>query len=161
MLLVIAGEGPALKSLRLEVEKRALSDNVLFVGYLDRRHELPDCYSAANVFVFASHTETQGLVLLEAMAQGVPVVALAEMGTKDVLKPGSGVLIAENDIEDFSAKVMYLLRDNSAATQLGDVGRAYAGTWSASTQAEHMADFYLEVIERQSEVQTAARAYAV
>lgn len=161
VLLVIAGEGPALKNLRLLVEKRGLSDNVLFVGYLDRRHELPDCYSAANVFVFASHTETQGLVLLEAMAQGVPVVALAEMGTKDVLKPGAGVLIAENDIEDFAAKVMRLLLDNSAATRLGDLGRVYAGTWSASTLAERMSDFYLEVVERQSEVQTAARVFAV
>lgn len=161
VLFVIAGEGPALKNLRLLVEKLGLTDNVLFVGYLDRRRELPDCYSAANVFVFASHTETQGLVLLEAMAQGVPVVALAEMGTKDVLKHGEGVLIAENDIEDFSAKVMHLLQDNSAATQLGDLGRVYAGTWSASTLAERMADFYLEVIERQAEVKTAAKAFAV
>lgn len=158
VLLVIAGEGPALKSLRLQVEKLGLSDNVLFVGYLDRRRELPNCYRAANVFVFASQTETQGLVLLEAMAQGVPVVALAVMGTKDVLRHGEGVLVVENDIEDFSAKVTYLLQDGLAASRLGDRGRAYAKSWSASVMAERLADFYFEVIKRQSEVKTAAKA---
>lgn len=61
-----------------------------FVGDLERKTELPACYCAADVFVFASKTETQGLVLLEAMALGVPVVALAEMGTRDVLKDGAG-----------------------------------------------------------------------
>lgn len=158
VLLVIAGEGPALKSLKLQVDKLGLSDNVVFVGYLDRHRELPNCYRAANVFVFASQTETQGLVLLEAMAQGVPVVALAEMGTKDVLKHGEGVLVAENNIEDFSAKVSFLLKNSLAATRLGDRGKAYAKSWSASLLAEQLAEFYLDVIERQSEVKTAAKA---
>ena len=63
----------------------ASATNVMFVGYLDRRGGLADCYRAADVFVFASRTETQGLVLLEAMAQGTPVVSTAVMGTVDVL----------------------------------------------------------------------------
>lgn len=155
VLLVVAGEGPALSSLRHEAGKLGLSDNVLFVGYLDRRHELPDCYRAADVFVFASHTETQGLVLLEAMAQGVPLVALAEMGAKDVLKPGQGVLIADNDVADFSAKVVRLLRDKAMAAQLGELGRDYAGTWSATALAEKMTEFYRGVIERHCEVSAA------
>ncbi len=90
VLLLIAGEGPALDSLKSQASQRGLSNNVQFVGYLDRKTELPDCYSAANVFVFSSCTETQGLVLLEAMAQATPVVALAELGTRDVLQEGTG-----------------------------------------------------------------------
>lgn len=152
VLLVVAGEGPALSSLRQVVEKLGLSNHVLFVGYLDRRRELPDCYRSADVFVFASHTETQGLVLLEAMAQGVPLVSLAEMGARDVLKPGQGVLVADNDIEDFSAKVVHLLRDKAAATELGELGRDYAGTWSAAALATRLAHFYRGVIERHVEV---------
>ncbi len=72
---------------------------MLFLGYLDRKKELPDCYRAANVFVFSSCTETQGLVLLEAMAQAVPVVALAEMGTRDVLRQDQGALIPGHDVD--------------------------------------------------------------
>ncbi len=55
--------------------------------------ELLDCYAAADVFVFASRTETQGLVLLEAMAQGAPLVSTAHLGTRSVLKEGCGALI--------------------------------------------------------------------
>ncbi|MDD5330185.1 MAG: glycosyltransferase [Sulfuricella sp.] len=147
VLLVVAGEGPALAGLRHEAAQLGLADNVLFVGYLDRRGELPDCYRAADVFVFASRTETQGLVLLEAMAQGVPLVALAEMGAKDVLKPGQGVLIADDDVEDFAAKVTSLLRDKATATRLGELGRDDAASWSAAALAERLAGFYREVIE--------------
>ena len=65
--------------------RRARANNTLLVGYLDRRGALLDCYRAADVFVFASRTETQGLVLLESLALGVPVVSTAVLGTKEVL----------------------------------------------------------------------------
>ncbi len=91
-VLVIAGEGPARAALRAQVAERGLSAHVHFAGYLERDGALLDCYAAADAFVFASRTETQGLVLLEAMAQGAPVVSTAALGTRSVL-PGSGALI--------------------------------------------------------------------
>ena len=68
-----------------------------FAGYLERDTELLDCYAAADVFVFASRTETQGLVLLEAMAQGAPVVSTAELGTRSILNPGCGALVVPEE----------------------------------------------------------------
>ena len=68
-----------------------------FAGYLERDAALLDCYAAADVFVFASRTETQGLVLLEAMAQGAPVVSTAELGTRSILLPGSGALVVPEE----------------------------------------------------------------
>lgn len=129
-LLVIAGEGPARAKLERAVAARGLADSVRFVGYLERKTELPACYCAADVFVFASKTETQGLVLLEAMALGVPVVALAEMGTRDVLKDGAGCRIAPDDVDAFARTLAPLLADRTAARALGVVGRAYAAGWS-------------------------------
>ena len=108
-LLVIAGEGPALSSLQRRVAALGLNDNVLFIGYLRKGALLRDCYCAADAFVFASRTETQGLVLLEAMALGVPVVALAAMGTCDILGPGKGALVAQDDPADFAAQALRLL----------------------------------------------------
>ncbi len=160
-LLVVAGEGPALEGLKREAVQLGLSGNVLFVGYLDRIRELPDCYRAANVFVFSSCTETQGLVLLEAMAQAVPVVALAEMGTKDILQPGFGAIVAANDVEDFAANVLPLLQHPDATAQLGKQGREYARDWSAGALAERMLGFYQHIIERHVEVPTQARRYGV
>ena len=73
-----------------------------FIGYLDRDTELPDCYAAGDAFVFASRTETQGLVLLEAMAQGTPVVSTAELGTRSILTPGCGAFVVPEDEAAFA-----------------------------------------------------------
>ncbi|MEW6589839.1 MAG: glycosyltransferase [Pseudomonadota bacterium] len=145
VLLVIAGEGPARAALERAVSKRALTRNVRFVGYLERKTELPACYCAADVFVFASKTETQGLVLLEAMALGVPVVGLAEMGTRDVLKEGEGCRIAPDDVEGFAATVRPLLADRAAARALGEAGKAYAATWSEARMIESVLALYRQL----------------
>lgn len=142
ILFVLAGEGPALKSLKKEVKELRITENVLFVGNLDRHADLNDCYRAADVFVFSSRTETQGLVLLEAMAQGVPVVSIAELGTRDVLRDGVGVWIAQEELTDFSGKVVTMLGDDQERKVLGDSGREYAHEWSASNQAKRMLRFY-------------------
>jgi glycosyltransferase involved in cell wall biosynthesis len=94
-LLVIAGEGPARESLMSEAAELGLGADVTFVGYLDRERGLGDCYAAADVFVFASRTETQGLVLLEALAQGRPVVSTAHLGTASMLRRARGTRGAE------------------------------------------------------------------
>ena len=62
-LFIVAGDGPALGSLRRRAEKQGLDDSVMFIGYLEREKSLLDCYKSADVFTFASRTETQGLVL--------------------------------------------------------------------------------------------------
>jgi 1,2-diacylglycerol 3-alpha-glucosyltransferase len=114
-MLVIAGEGPARESLRQLVTSLKLEDDVYFAGYLDRNSALLDCYAAANVFVFASRTETQGLVLLEAMAPGAPVVSTAELGTRSILKPGCGALVVEERQDAFAAAVVQVLQDATLA----------------------------------------------
>ena len=152
VLLLIAGAGPAREGLEEEADKLGLAGNVMFIGYLDRHTELNSCYCSADIFVFSSRTETQGLVLLEAMAQGVPVVSTAEMGTRDVLREGAGVWIAEEELEDFAGKVVGMLRaDAGDRARLGEAGREYALGWSAEKQAERMLGFYLSVIERKGQ----------
>jgi 1,2-diacylglycerol 3-alpha-glucosyltransferase len=142
VLLMIVGEGPAQHHLERLGERLGLGQNLLFVGYLDRERELLDCYRAGDVFVFASRTETQGLVLLESMALGVPVVALAEMGTRDILGPARGALVAENDSGDFAEKVLRLLREPDLRAELSADARVYAETWSAPALAQRLLDLY-------------------
>ncbi|GIX21922.1 MAG: glycosyl transferase family 1 [Gammaproteobacteria bacterium] len=142
VLLVIAGEGPARSDLERRARRMGLMPHLRFVGYLDRRGALLDCYKAGDVFVFASRTETQGLVLLEAMALGVPVVSTAHLGTRDILQPGCGALVAEDDVEDFAAKVLRLLDDPDLRTRLGEAGRRWAQRWSAEAQAERLHALY-------------------
>ncbi|HEX7813240.1 MAG TPA: glycosyltransferase, partial [Burkholderiales bacterium] len=118
LLLVVAGEGPALGPLRKLTEKLRLREHVVFVGYLDRQGALQNCYRAADAFVFASRTETQGLVLLEAMAMGIPVISTAVMGTRDIVGPRRGALVPEDDEADFAAHIVTLMSDPGLRNRL-------------------------------------------
>ncbi len=154
LLLTIAGEGPALASLKTLVAKRNLKDHVLFVGYLDRRTALPDCYRAADAFVFASRTETQGLVLLEAMALGVPVISTAVMGTRDIVGSKRGALVPEDNEADFARNIAKLVKDPALRAHLGAEGRTYAAEWNAAALAGRLANAYREVIGTNGRVST-------
>jgi len=152
ILFLICGEGPAKNDLENQARQMGLQDNVMFVGYLDRETELLDCYRSADVFIFASRTETQGLVLLEAMALGVPVVSTAVMGTIDILSPNRGALVAEENVGDFSTKIARLLADRELRLSIGDEGRRYADTWSAPATARRVVDIYQGVIDARNTV---------
>ncbi|WP_263770586.1 glycosyltransferase [Propionivibrio soli] len=146
LLLVIAGEGPAVASLQRSVADRKLGSNVTFIGYLDRKTELPACYAAADAFVFASRTETQGLVLLEAMSAGLPVVALAEMGTTDIVGPRKGAIVPDDNPYAFSMALVELLRDPCLKSRLAAEARAYAAQWSDAALAGRMATLYRQIV---------------
>jgi 1,2-diacylglycerol 3-alpha-glucosyltransferase len=146
-MLVIAGEGPARESLRRLVAGLGLEGDVRFAGYLDRDTMLLDCYAAAAVFVFASRTETQGLVLLEAMAQGAPIVSTAELGTRSILVPGCGALVVEEKAAPFAAAVVRVLTEPGLASALSQQGRPYARAWSSAAMAGRLADLYRAIAE--------------
>lgn len=146
VLMIIAGEGPAEKHLRALTRTLQLENNVMFAGYLDRSTTLLDCYRAGDVFVFGSKIETQGLVLLEAMAQGVPVVSLSVLGANDILDARQGALIAGEETGDFAGKVTQLLQNPELHKKLALEARAYARTWSARSFAVKAELFYTNII---------------
>jgi hypothetical protein len=146
-LLMIAGEGPALPHLQALVAKLGLQAHVRFIGYLDRASSLLDCYSAADLFVFGSTTETQGLVLLEAMAMGLPVVAIPAMGARDILQPQQGCLCTTDDPDRFAHDVVALLADAPRRAAMRVEAVDYAQQWSAPATAGRMAAFYRRIVE--------------
>jgi 1,2-diacylglycerol 3-alpha-glucosyltransferase len=147
-LLVIAGEGPARTHLAALVREQGLTSSVAFVGYLERSQALLDCYAAADVFVFASRTETQGLVLLEAMAQGRPVVSTAELGTASILLPGSGAIVVPEERTRFARAALDLIEDPQRAAAAGAAAARCAQGWSAAVMAQRLAAFYRDVQRR-------------
>ncbi len=147
LLLLIAGEGPASAELARIVASRGLAGQVRFVGYLERAGELPDCYAAADLFVFASRTETQGLVLLEAMASGLPVLALASMGTASILAGERGCRIAPDDAAVFAAHMAALLRSPATLRVMSEQARIHAAQWSDHAMAGRLAEIYRTLLE--------------
>ena len=143
-LFVIAGEGPALGHLGKLARELGVAEHVKFIGYLDRNTELPNCYAAGDAFVFASRTETHGLVLLEAMAQGTPVVSTAELGTRSILTEGCGAFVVPEDEDKFTDAVLQAL-----AVKAGDPRRArlhaHAESWASQAMAGKLVAFYERV----------------
>jgi glycosyltransferase involved in cell wall biosynthesis len=144
-LLAIAGEGPARASLQELTQQLALNSHVRFIGYLERERALRDCYAAADIFVFASRTETQGLVLLEALAQGCPVVSTAHLGTASILKNGCGACVVPEKIEAFAQALAALLDEPTRAARLAAEARRYAQSWASAQMAQRLAALYRDL----------------
>jgi len=144
--LVIAGQGPALARVKTECKQRKLDNKVIFIGLLNRR-DWADLYAAADVQLLASVTETQGLVLTEAMAAGTPCVAIAAMGVRDVMAGGGGLAVSLN-VDEFANAVNRLLSDKKLYQEKLQEAKQQAKAWSAENKAKEMIENYQTVIER-------------
>jgi 1,2-diacylglycerol 3-alpha-glucosyltransferase len=144
-MLVIAGEGPAREHLQSLVAQLGIRPDVHFIGYLDRERGLADCYAAADVFVFASRTETQGLVLLEALAQGRPVVSTVHLGTASILQAGCGARVAPEKPDAFAQAIACILDDPARAARLSVQARSFASGWASNLMAARLADLYRDL----------------
>ncbi|MGH8032172.1 MAG: glycosyltransferase [Luteimonas sp.] len=148
VLFVIAGEGPDAERLKKLSLSLGLHDNVRFFGNLDRRTSLLDCYRAGDAFVFASPTETQGLVLIEAMALGVPIVSTAVMGTATVLAGARSAVVSDEDVDAFADHVAALLRDPPRRAALAAAGPQDARAWSVETLMQRAVTLYVDLADR-------------
>ncbi len=158
LLLIVAGEGPARRSLEKRAASLGIGDNCRFLGYFNRGQELWDCYASGDAFVFASNTETQGLVLLEAMTLGTPVISTAILGTRDILAPGKGALVAAPDVDDFCNNVLQLLQQPDLRRRLSAEARAYARQWSSAVMSQRLVDFYRRTFARVDSVHATREA---
>jgi glycosyltransferase involved in cell wall biosynthesis len=148
LVLVIAGEGPALPALKKQAARLGIESSVHFVGYLDRFDELPDCYAAADLFAFASKTETQGLVLLEAMAAGLPVLAFAALGTREIVEPQRGALPAPQEPQAFGQAMATLANDPERRLAMSIDARDFASEWTTAACARRLAAVYRDVAQQ-------------
>jgi glycosyltransferase involved in cell wall biosynthesis len=127
--LLIVGDGPARRDLEL-----TLGDAARFVGYRTG-DDLADHYSAADVFAFASLTETFGNVILEAMASGLPVVAVRSGGPGEIIRPGETGFLVEPTApaSEFAELLIGLVDDTGRRTTMSRAARDYAlsQTWDA------------------------------
>jgi len=143
MWLVVGG-GPYQPHVEAELAKRGLRDRAVFAGYLPRE-KVKHAFALADIFMFASKTETQGLVTVEAMSVGTPVVAVGEMGTRDVMSGDNGVFMMKEEVGPFAARVHELLNDPALYVSKSAEARRHSRRFSSSVLAEQMAGIYRSV----------------
>ncbi len=122
-VLVIGGRGPAEEFLRKRASNLGVLEKTIFAGYLGDS-ELSGFYNCADVFALPSRTETQGLVVLEAMASGVPVVVF-EGATSELVSDKSSGLVAKT-CSGFIENVLRLLSDSRLSRKMGAIARKVA-----------------------------------
>lgn len=140
-VFVVTGDGPDLEPLQAEVEELGLEREVMFTGYVTRP-EVFGLLKTTSILVFASLTETQGLVLLESMSMGTPVVAIDAMGVSDLLAEGRGGIPARMDTEDFAEKVERLLDDDALYEEKRREALEKAREWSIERMTDRLLECY-------------------
>jgi glycosyltransferase involved in cell wall biosynthesis len=143
--LAIVGQGPAEGALRRLAQELGVAHRVHLAGYRPYT-EMADVYAAADLFLFASQTETQGLVTVEAMASGTPVVAVRGPGTLDVLEHEVGGLLCTPDPVDMAEKALRLLRDPALRARKAAEARARAQQFSSRAMARRVLEVYTSVL---------------
>jgi 1,2-diacylglycerol 3-alpha-glucosyltransferase len=142
---ILVGDGPERQRLEEKVTALGMENHVIFSGKMTPQ-EVAGCYLAADLFVFASTSETQGMVLLEAMAGGCPVVAVRASGVHDVIKDGhNGFKVAEST-DDWAGMIVKLLDDHQQLSILSKNSRAFAGDYSVEKIAEKVLALYRRVM---------------
>ena len=143
--LLVTGSGPYLEEMRAAVAGRGLEKKATFTGYVPREL-VKNVLTIADVFVFPSLTETQGLVTGEAMCCGTPVVAVGEMGTKYFMGGDNGGFMVGNDAEEFSMRTVQLLTDHDLWERGSIEALGHARKWSMERLSVRMEDLYLSLL---------------
>ncbi|GAB4354489.1 MAG: glycosyltransferase family 4 protein [Methylohalobius crimeensis] len=143
---LVAGRGPGEEEIRSRCRFRRLHDRFHCLGVLVEQ-ELIDVYHAMDVFAFASQSETQGLVLAEAMAAGVPIVALDAPGSREVVRDRqNGRLVLHEDIAEFSAALEWIFFvPPPRRQQLIEMARETAEHFSLTRTADHALACYRQL----------------
>ncbi|MEI8094715.1 MAG: glycosyltransferase [Spirochaetales bacterium] len=145
--LLVAGNGPYMDQFKKNIHAMGLDKVVRCLGYV-RRSELKHLYALADVFTFASVTETQGLVTLEAMMCHTPVVAIGKMGTKEVMQGDNGGFMVSEDVQEFADRVRQLLDDPELYRSKCAEAWEYSQNWTASKMAERLETLYRGLLKK-------------
>jgi glycosyltransferase involved in cell wall biosynthesis len=145
---ILAGGGSELLKLKKMIVDAGMLDRVIFKGIV-LKNKVKNIYAAGDIFVYASKSETQGMVLTEAMYAGLPIVAVNAMGVKDIVgNQITGILVKENK-QDFVDAVVRLLNDENLCKKFSENAKKSANeNYTNKICTQKMFELYREVIER-------------
>ena len=140
------GDGPLRHELESYMEELGIRDRVIITGLVPF-DEIPAYLKAGDIYCFASVSETQGLVTMEAMSAGLPVVAVRATGSRDVVDEGVQGLLTQNDSGALGRAILRLLDDSALRTRMRAAALEKARTFDSRIHAEKMLAVYERAIE--------------
>lgn len=143
--LLIVGDGPYRGAVLDLVQQYNLQDYVWFAGRV-MRERVCNYYAASELFVFSSVTETQGLVVAEALAAGCPVVAVDAPGVNEAFSNGNGGALTPPEPALFAEEVASLLNNQEERLRQGNLARMQANRFSWDILGKELEVIYEEVV---------------
>ncbi len=147
--LLFAGEGPERRAYESIVEARGLKQNITFLGNVPH-DELRDIFVASDIFAFPSLTDTQGIVLIEAMASGTPSVVYNALGPGDIITNGENGLKANVDTDQFFQHLFSLIENADLREKLGIGALREVRKYSIEKTTDQLEQLYKVLIETKS-----------
>lgn len=150
---IIIGDGPEKESLKHLATDLGLENSVFFLGTIPN-DQIVMYHGACDLFLFSSLTETQGIVLLEAMAASLPVLGVKATGVSDVVKNGENGFLTENDVEDWATKLILLLKKENRLADMRCGAKKTALQYTQKKIAAKAAECYQEIIIKSLRIST-------
>ena len=139
--LVLVGDGPERENIEKLIKKLNLSEKIILFGAIEHK-DLSKVYNGADVFAFSSTTETQGMVILEAMACRLPVVAVEDKVFEQFIENGKDGFLVEKTLKVFAEKLQQVLENDNLRLKIAKNARAKAEKFSLEEIAKKFDTLY-------------------
>jgi 1,2-diacylglycerol 3-alpha-glucosyltransferase len=147
-VLVIVGGGPEEEELKNMTIELNLDKSVVFTGNLTPK-DVIDCYAGSKLFVFSSVSETQGIVIAEAKAAGLPVVAIRAYGVSEMVEDGIDGYLTDLNPDQFADKIIYLLKNDSIRSEMSIMAKKNAEKLDSVNCTDMLLKSYISLKESQ------------
>lgn len=145
--LVFVGSGPYETNLKFKIENLKLEENTTLTGFLEKSIA-NKFFGAADLFVFPSTTDTQGIVLAESLASSTPVVAVNQLGPKDIVKDFQDGYLVPLNKKEFSAKIVGLLKDDRLRKKFSQTAKINVKRFSIENCTKRLIEIYKQTISK-------------
>jgi len=146
--LIIIGDGYLMPKLKKFSAENGISEKIIFTGVVDYK-EMKNYYSDSDIFIYSSKSETQGMILTEAMYMELPIVALRATGTSSLVQEGINGILTDEVEKDFSSAVSKLTDNIEIRKKMGEEsGKIARENFTSTVSSEKLLKLYEEEIEK-------------
>jgi 1,2-diacylglycerol 3-alpha-glucosyltransferase len=143
--LIIIGDGPHRANLQKQAINSGIKESVIFTGYF-KKLEVVKAYQSSDIFVFASLTDTQGMVVVEAAAAGLPIVAVKDDAFGEFLRNGQNGFNTQRNKKDFSDKVVKILSKKTLYNKMSKKSQEIAREFTIEKQTKKLVGIYRKLM---------------
>lgn len=143
--LAVAGHGTAESGLRSLADKLGIGASVKFLGFLEKP-VLCEAYNASEIFAITSTSDTQSMVMMQAMAAGLPIIGVKARALPEYINKDNGLLVEPDNPEELAQKIIFLFKNSGTRKKLGEGARKFSVNFGAESISKEWEKIYQKAI---------------